>query len=118
MVGVQDVGDVESSFRLRRRLGAIEQVEKMRSFVEVSPHGRELEPLSGSVEIGGNDTDFGGDADRAAMIGVLARLFVTKAAVIESEHGDCRSHHVHRVGRGRSRLNEIHNALRKLALAS
>ena len=115
---MQDVGDVESLFRLRRRLDAIEQIEKMRGLAEVSPHRRKLEPLSGAMEIGRNDTDFGRDTDRAAMIGILARIFVAKTAVIEPEHGDGRSHHVHRIGRVGRRLNEVHDPARKVALAA
>ena len=89
----------------------------MGGLAEVRPHRRKRESLSGAVEIGGNHADLGGDADGAAAVGVFAPLFRAEAAVIETKHRDRRAHDIHRVGTDRSRLNEIHDAPRKLAFA-
>jgi hypothetical protein len=118
MIGMQNIRNIKRFRRLSRRLCPIEQVEKMCRLVEVGPHRRKREALSGAVEIGGNYTDLGGDANGAATVGIFAPLFPAEAAVIKTKHRHCRTHDIHGIGTDRSGRNEILDPPRKFAFAT
>ncbi len=84
---------------------------------EIIAHWWQGFAVAGAMKIRGDDADLGGNAAGAAFVDLPRGLFV-HLGIVETEHGNGRTHHVHWLGRFRRSFYEIDHGTRELALGT
>ena len=114
VVRVQNVGHIENVRLTGVRLLTLQQPQEVRGLVQIRADGRQVQPLANAVVVGGHHRQLRdeGEPDLLHLAGVL------RAVVIHTEHGDGRAQGAHGARRLGSRLEEVQNGLRQLAVVA